>query len=256
VVAGVLNILPLGIRLAVLQRVHRARRRIDFADEPIYLEITSEAERLRLQPCAKEPETVEWLLSHAATAFVLYDIGANVGVYSLIAATLGPEVRIIAFEPAHTTFPRLVDNIRANGVGDRVTALQVALGERTDILSFGYARLDPGAADHPGISEVPGGTVARHSVLCYRLDDLVSHFGLPQPTLLKLDVDGAELSVLLGAAETLRNAELRSVLVELREADERSLAVERLLAAAGFNEVASRVHAGGEVRNAIWSRRS
>lgn len=254
-VAFLLNRLPLAARLAALDRVRRTPRPIDFADARLYLDITSEAERLRLRPCAKEPETVEWLLAHAGEGLVLYDIGANVGVYSLIAAAIHPATRVVAFEPAHTTYPRLVDNIRVNAVGDRVTPLQIALGDRTGILPFAYARLDPGAADHPGIMQGSDkGSVARHSVLCYRLDDLVSSFQLPMPTLLKLDVDGAELAVLVGATKTLRTPQLKSVLVELRDDDERSTAAERLLQAAGFREAASRVHSGGAVRNAIWSR--
>ena len=250
-----LRALPLGLRLRVAEALRHTRRRIDFAPAPLYLEVASPGEIQRLHPCAKEPETVQWLLDHAGREFVLFDIGANVGAYSLIAAACDPLARVIAFEPGYATYPRLVDNIRVNSLADRVSALQVALGHRTAILDFGYSALDAGAADHPGIGRgAPQTACATHPVLCYRLDDLVTVFDLPLPTLLKLDVDGAELSVLQGATATLRSPELRSILVEVREHEAETADVAELLGSAGFIETGGRIHEGGVVRNSIWDR--
>jgi hypothetical protein len=52
-------------------------------------------------------------------------------------------------------------------------------------------------------------------VLAYALDDLVEEFRMPQPTLLKIDVDGAEDAVLAGATATLADPRLRSLIVEV-----------------------------------------
>src|SRR6185503_20835907 len=61
--------------------------RLDFAPSEILLYVTGEPERRwRAKSCAKEPWTVEWLLQDVRRGDVLYDIGANVGTFSLIAA--------------------------------------------------------------------------------------------------------------------------------------------------------------------------
>lgn len=253
--ALLLRALPLGARLRVVDDLRHNRRLIDFAPTQLYLDVTSSGELTRLQPCAKEPETVEWLLSYSGSGPVLYDIGANVGTYSLIAAAADPAARVVALEPGYATFPRLVDNVRANSFGDRVAALPIALGDRTELVTFAYATVEPGAADHPGIlGGTAGRPVASHPVLCYRLDDLIERFGLPEPTLLKLDVDGAETGVLRGATATLRSKGLASVLVEVREGSTEAAAVAKILSEAGFAEAGGRLHDGGAVRNVIWKR--
>jgi hypothetical protein len=61
-------------------------RRLDYDRADIYLRVTSKAETFRVKACAKEPFTIDWIHAHLAAGDVLYDIGANVGAYSLVAA--------------------------------------------------------------------------------------------------------------------------------------------------------------------------
>jgi hypothetical protein len=71
-------------------------------------------------------------------------------------------------------------------------------------------------------------------VLSYRLDDLIEVFDLPLPTHIKVDVDGLEAAVIEGASRTVRNARLRSVLVELIEGTEAERRVRAQLEREGF----------------------
>jgi hypothetical protein len=75
--------------------------RLDYEPAEILVGVTSRAEILsRLRPVAKEPWTVRWLERNIRTDDVLYDIGANVGAYTLIAAALRRRgVRVVAVEP-------------------------------------------------------------------------------------------------------------------------------------------------------------
>jgi FkbM family methyltransferase len=137
---------------------------------------------------------------------------------------------VIAVEPSPTTFAALCRNIALNGYHERITPIQSALGPRTELVSFGFKSLDPGAADHTGLT---GGAQAL-SLPCYRLDDLHELFRLPAPHYLKVDVDGAEAAVLSGATKLLGNDSLRSILVEIDETEPASRGVSALLTEFGF----------------------
>ncbi len=193
--------------------------RLDYEGAEIMLSVPSKTAQSRLRGCAKEPWTVQWIEDWIRPDEVLYDIGANVGAYSLVAAlSPGVRARVVAVEPGYPTFAALSDNVVRNGAQDRVTALGVALGRATTLETLHLRTLDAGAALHTlGGHEGPSGAVYRQPVLTFRLDDLVERFGLPRPEHVKLDVDGTELDVLAGADRTLSDPSLRTVLAELDE---------------------------------------
>lgn len=168
----------------------------------------------------KEPATYDWLESLERDA-VFWDIGANVGVYSLYAAARG--MTVCAFEPEASNFHVLTRNISLNG--DRVTALNVGISEGT-----GLARLTVGSASIGGAQHQVGKNGSR-AVLTFACRDLVSSLGLPEPNHVKIDVDGHELSVVRGM--DLASPSLRSVQIELRGGRAAALVAEAF-AAAGF----------------------
>lgn len=217
---------------------------LDFPDTPIQLRVTSKPERLRLRACAKEPWTVDWIRYAVGTGDVFYDVGANVGAYSLVAAkkTAGAS-RVVAFEASYENVAALCANIVLNDVADRVTPLPVALANVNSLSVFNLLSMAPGAARHSLDGNAAEGPPAyAQPVLTYRLDDLVALLGLPAPTHLKLDVDGGELAVLDGAARTLASPCLRSMLLEV--STELSEAVTHVLETHGF-----RLHSRVRVQN-------
>jgi len=188
--------------------------RLDYGGAEILVGVTSRAELLsRLRPASKEPWTVRWLEQTLRAGDVLYDVGANVGSYSLIAAALARDVRVIAIEPGYANYTALCDNVVLNAQQDVVVPLPVVLAERTGLRTLNYSDVAPGAAGHD-LEEV-NEAAFRQPVLAYRLDELVEQFELPPPNLIKVDVDGGEAAVLAGAEKTLGRAELRSVLLEI-----------------------------------------
>jgi len=77
--------------------------RVDYAGAQIHLKLSSPQEVKRLTACAKEPWTIEWIETWLGPGETLYDIGANVGAYSLVAAEQhGGDVSVVAFEPARS----------------------------------------------------------------------------------------------------------------------------------------------------------
>jgi FkbM family methyltransferase len=226
--------LPTSVRVRMRERLP-LRGRLDYDRADIYLRVSSDIERrIRLHSCEKEPETITWLESSLRDGDVLYDIGANVGAYSLVAARVpGRNVRVCAFEPGAMTFESLSANIALNGLSDRVTALPVALSRETALLQFTFTSVEAGSARHGGILPGQAG-VRREHVMGFRLDDVRTQFRLPEPTHIKIDVDGSEHLVLEGARDTLKGTRLRSVMVETAPGSDVGRAVHALLTSAGF----------------------
>jgi FkbM family methyltransferase len=196
-------------------------RLLDYPHADIRLRVLSHSETFRLRACAKEPFTVEWIETHVGAGEVFYDIGANIGVYSLVAARKpGGAARVFSFEPSYASVASLCANIVLNGVEADVTPMPVALSDRTAMNVLSLRDAEPGAARHVLGAADPeeGPAVFRQPVMMFRLDDLIDSLRLPPPNHIKLDVDGGELAVLEGAARTLRSPSLRSILVEVSTA--------------------------------------
>ena len=210
---------------------------LDYAPHRIELVLGSQRVFGRLSSVEKEPFTVEWLET-IEPGDVLYDIGANVGPYSLIAAkATGNQARVFAFEPSPATFRDLFRNVILNDCTESITALPFALWSENQVLPFKFHLFRSGAAKHRVATDTDSGQPRVAGVVGVRLDDLVERFGLPVPTHAKIDVDGGELEVLRGAQRTLRRPEWRSILIELELGGEteQNRAAKALLAQAGFH---------------------
>ncbi|MBI3049021.1 MAG: FkbM family methyltransferase [Acidobacteria bacterium] len=196
-------------------------RRVAYEEADIYIQVLTKGEEFRLRACKKEPFTVDWIHTRIGAGEVLYDIGANVGIYSLVAAKKpGGAARVFSFEASYASVASLCTNIVLNGVGALITPMPVALADTTAMDVFSLRDLEPGAARHvlgPGQPE-DGPTLYQQPVMRFRLDDLVEWVRLPLPNHIKLDVDGGELAVLEGAPRTLSSPALQSILVEVSTA--------------------------------------
>lgn len=212
------------------------RERLDYDKAEILLRRSSGIEGGRARSCAKEPWTVAWIEEWVAAGEVLYDVGANVGAYSLIAAKhTRCQARVFAFEPGYANFNSLCENVYVNDCTASVSPIPIALSAETGTTVFRYRDLRAGAAVHTlGHDRAAKGEEAMwdQPVLTVRLDDMVRLFGLQPPTHLKLDVDGGELDVICGARESLTSSSFRSLMVELSEDD--ADAIVRELASLGL----------------------
>jgi FkbM family methyltransferase len=127
----------------------------------------------------------------------VYDIGANVGFFTLLASKLaGESGTVVSFEPVPRNLAYLERHVRANKLKN-VRVLPIAVSSRA-----GRARF--ATASNPAM----GGLVdnGELEVQTDSLDGLVASGQIPAPAFMKIDVEGAELDVLAGAAETLRSA--------------------------------------------------
>lgn len=226
--AATMSRLPLHIVAMLKDELHPTGL-FDYPRARIAMGVASPMEYYRLRSCAKEPDTISWIESQVRAGDVFYDVGANVGAYSLVVDAVGAgQVKAIAIEPSFTTFAQLNHNVFLNHASNRITPLCLALSSATGTATFQYSDLSSGSAMH-ALEERPDTRSASQAVLTVTMDDLVDQFGLPAPTLLKVNVDGAETAALLGAERMLGRPELRSILIELNESlPETSTLIDRL----------------------------
>jgi FkbM family methyltransferase len=234
--------------------------RLDYSQSEIFLAVDSKLSIRRAGACKKEPETVAWIEEFIKPGDVFYDIGANVGAYSLVASKfLQDHVTVYALEPSFSTYNQLCQNILLNDCQRSIFPFMMALNEATGIVEFEYHSLDAGDAEHRLLSNLTDSqptskTVFRQKLLGYSLDDLISRFGFLQPTHIKLDVDGAEFAVLRGASRTIRHDALRSILVEVRRENNMAEQVEDYLRSMNFKLTAMHDRGNGVVWNYIFKK--
>ncbi|MDC1214667.1 FkbM family methyltransferase [Rhodospirillales bacterium] len=169
-----------------------------------------------------EPDMIYWLDTFVDANSTLYDVGANVGTYSLYAAQQRG-AHVVAFEPAPGNFDVLNRNITLNGLEDHICGFSLAMHDKTGIDIFNLSKLDPGGAIH-SVGNTKAGSdgetfeaVSSQSVLVMRLDDFISTFNMQVPTHLKIDVDGNDRLVLDGLGAILKNPTLRYIAIEVNE---------------------------------------
>jgi FkbM family methyltransferase len=138
------------------------------------------------------------------------DVGANVGVYTVLAAgVVGAQV--ISIEPVPQTFSKLCTNIRANDIVDKVTPHNIGVARQEGTLRF-TADLD--TMNHVIKDEAWNGPSVQVPVST--LDAILVD---RTPTLIKLDVEGWESEVLAGATSTLCSTSLLGLIVEMNSTD-------------------------------------
>ncbi len=138
------------------------------------------------------------------------DIGANVGVYTVLAAgALG--ARVVSIEPVPQAFNKLTANLRVNDIVDKVTPHNIGLGRAEGSLRF---TSNQDTANHV----VEDNAWSGPSVLV-PVSTLDTVLNGDAPVLIKIDVEGWESEVLAGAEATLRRSSLLGLIVEMNGED-------------------------------------
>jgi FkbM family methyltransferase len=205
----------------------------------ILCETEIEADRVRTVN-EKEPGTVKWLREEVQPGDVVYDIGANVGVYSFLAAErCGADGRVYAFEPHLITAANLLRNIQRNRVGQVIRLITSALHEDDEFSEFHYKSALSGTSGsqfghtraETGQLFTPEASVITHATT---IDRLIKEGAIQPANLIKLDVDGNELHVLRGMSGLLWQSRVRLVQVEVHPASD--AAVQAFMREAGLVE--------------------
>ena len=216
---------------------------MDDPDFTLYIQKSGDFKGWRSNAVRKEPWTFKWL--KLIGSGVLYDVGACVGSYSLMAAARGATV--IAIEPVPLNYEECAANVRLNGLSDRVTVLQCAAGIATGnqalfskpVPGYGLAsitRRSKGQMQQVVVPERPLAMIARDH---------------PRPTHIKIDVEGEERAVISGARDILDG--VQSIICEIQN-EYNEAAVIRMLHGYGLESVWCGGRRTNEERTCVFER--
>lgn len=176
------------------------------------------------------------IAEHLSDGSVFYDIGANIGFFSLLAAPIvGPRGAVYAFEPVPANASSILHTARLNRLSN-IEVFEEAAGERSGRAQLVLTHHIGGAA--LASAGAPLDMIGVIDVAVTAIDDAIADRCLRPPSLIKIDVEGAELQVLRGMTETLA-AHRPTILYEIDDETADGLARKRdditaFLSAAGY----------------------
>ena len=194
-----------------------------------------------------EPDTLSWI-DEMTEGSTLWDIGANVGGYSIYAA-ISKQLNVYAFEPSPFNLEFLARNIWLNNLEDKITVIPIALSEFTSRAPFVMKRIEWAGS---GSSFIESKTLDleiedfKYTTIGLPADKVRKIFDIPFPNYLKLDVDGIEALILAGAKEVL--SKTTSVLVEVQHSNLEEQLIHKCLLEAGLAKQKT------ARQNEIWMR--
>lgn len=167
---------------------------------------------------SKEPETLEWINNFEQDC-ILWDIGANIGLYSIYAAKTR-NASVFAFEPSVFNLEFLASNINYNQVDKNVTIIPIPLTDKTQFSMMRMTSTEWSGAlstfeKNIGWDGKAIETVFNYQIVGVTMNSLISSFGLSIPDYMKIDVDGIEHFILMGGEDILKN--VKEVLIEVND---------------------------------------
>lgn len=167
---------------------------------------------------SKEPETLEWIDGLNENS-VLWDIGANVGLYSVYAA-MKRKCRVWSFEPSVFNLELLARNIFLNNLSHQICIVPIALSDKLGSSQMQLTTTDWGGAlstfgEDFGWDGKSIRKVFEYKTLGISMEQSVTLLGIPSPDYIKIDVDGLEHFILKGGKNVLN--QVKGVLIEVND---------------------------------------
>jgi len=166
----------------------------------------------------KEPETLEWIDSFPDNS-ILWDIGANVGLYSTYAAK-AKNCNVVAFEPSVFNLELLARNIFLNNLNKQIIIFPLPLTSKLGPNRMSLTTMEWGGAlssfgENYGWDGNRINDIFSFSTYGCNMDKIAKVFKLPQPDYIKIDVDGIEHIILEGGINIV--SEIKGMLIEIND---------------------------------------
>lgn len=172
----------------------------------------------------KEPETLEWIDTFDKSGdFIFWDIGANIGLYSIYNSLKHKKSQTISFEPSTSNLRVLSRNISINNLFDRIKIFTAPLtkGENKFLIMKEGEFQEGGALNSFGENfDFEGkkfSSKMNYQIYGTNINYLIDNKILDIPDYIKIDVDGIEHLILEGGNKYLSNKKIKSLSIEINE---------------------------------------
>ena len=173
---------------------------------------------------SKEPETLEWIDSFKKNQEIIFwDIGANIGLYSLYTCLKHSNSNIIAFEPSTSNLRVLSRNISMNNFENKIKIVPMPLNKKENNFSLMYESdfIEGGALNsfdkELNFEGKKFQSDLKYNVIGTSINYLLQNKIIQIPDYIKIDVDGLEHLILEGADQFLNNKKIKSLSIEINE---------------------------------------
>lgn len=160
-----------------------------------------------------------FVTSFLRQGMVFFDIGANLGYYTLLGAEcVGSTGRVHSFEPSARMFSELQFNVSLNRLSENCTLNQVAVSEKEGIAQFPQHKLGKEIYGSLAFQKYFQSTIiGYHEVKTIALDNYLAKHVIPAVDLIKIDIEGAELLALRGARRLLSRDNAPAIVLEIAD---------------------------------------
>lgn len=201
-------------KLNLIAKTINFRKFINVRKEKIIINISSSIELWRSRTYnSKEPETLDWIDGFEKKD-VFFDIGANIGLYSLYAAK--KKCTVYAFEPASNNYSSLIKNIELNKLN--INCFGIGLSNKEKLTSINLVSTTEGDSQHNlnhNQKIYSRKYKLKQGLFITTIDSLINNHKIPIPNHIKIDVDGHEKEILIGAKKTLKSNNVKSIMIEI-----------------------------------------
>lgn len=172
----------------------------------------------------KEPETIQWIDNfNKKEKIIFWDIGSNIGLYSIYAAASIKDIEVVSFEPSASNLRILTRNISINNLESKIKVFQVPLGINKDnFLYFNEGKFIEGESNNSIDKEInfEGKEMKpdnKYQIFSTNIDQIIDNQILDVPDYIKIDVDGVEHLILKGGIKLLKNPKILEIQIEINE---------------------------------------
>jgi hypothetical protein len=171
----------------------------------------------------KEPETINWIDNFKKKKIIFWDIGANLGLYSIYAAIKHKNILIYSFEPSVNNLRTLSRNIFINNLQKKIIINQIPLTNKKDrYLTMNQRSFTEGDAlntfgEKFNFEGKKMKSAHNYQIYGTTIDTLISGKSTRPPNYIKIDVDGIEHLILSGGKKLLQNKSILSIIIEIND---------------------------------------